>query len=319
MKNKDFPFPDVLRIETVGFCNFNCVHCPTGTVPNKRQVLKPDRFDAILDQFRDAGYVPRVVVLYHGGEPLLNKNAAGYIRMLKEFGVEKTVITTNASLLTEERARDLILSGLDEMKVSFDGGTVEGNNAIRVNGDFSENAQNLIEFLQLKKVLNRDNPEVKIFNVRIFSEEAINEAQSKTWPIDSEMPQYIKEFFAPFADELEFRSFPAMVWPGFNQFGGFKQVAFSDVNPRYCGPLFETSTILSNGEVVPCCYDLAGKVVFGNIFETPWAEIWDSPQYRSFRDNFRDRNYHDLCRKCAHVRPAYLCKSKPELEAAVFL
>ena len=36
--------PDVIRIEPVGLCNFNCQHCPTGVSPNKRALLSKDKW-----------------------------------------------------------------------------------------------------------------------------------------------------------------------------------------------------------------------------------------------------------------------------------
>ena len=36
--------PDVIRIEPVGLCNFNCQHCPTGVSPNNRALLSKDKF-----------------------------------------------------------------------------------------------------------------------------------------------------------------------------------------------------------------------------------------------------------------------------------
>ena len=78
MQNTLDAFPDVVRIETTGKCNFKCIHCPTGTEPNNRSVLSKERFDYIVHQFTYNNYIPRVVVLYHGGEPLLNKNLSHF-------------------------------------------------------------------------------------------------------------------------------------------------------------------------------------------------------------------------------------------------
>jgi len=32
-------FPDVIRIEVAGKCNFKCIHCPTGIQTNNRPLL----------------------------------------------------------------------------------------------------------------------------------------------------------------------------------------------------------------------------------------------------------------------------------------
>jgi radical SAM protein with 4Fe4S-binding SPASM domain len=302
-------FPDVLRIEAVGLCNFNCVHCPTGTAPNNRRVLRPEKFHEILDQLKAQAYVPRVVVLYHGGEPLLNKNLASYVSELKAYGVGKTVITTNASLLTADRARELILAGLDQLKVSFDGESADENDQIRVNGDFRRDAGNLLAFLRIKKELGRLNPDVVISNIRICDEKTIRESPCDPEIVFDRAPAYLEEFFAEFKDEIVFQSSPAMVWPGYEKFGSFFEVDLPPNNPTYCALLFETTTIMSNGDIVPCCYDLPGEAAFGNVSDKTPFEIWRGPEYTKFRNDFRERKYSSLCEKCLYVRPRYLCRS----------
>ena len=76
-------FPDVVRIEASGACNFRCIHCPTGIQPNGRKQLSKESFYFILEQFIKKNFIPRVVVLYHGGEPLLNKDLEHFIGVLK--------------------------------------------------------------------------------------------------------------------------------------------------------------------------------------------------------------------------------------------
>lgn len=55
-----------------------------------------------------------------GGEPLIRKNCATLVRMLKELpGIEKVTLTTNGVLL-EERIADLAEAGLDDINISLD-------------------------------------------------------------------------------------------------------------------------------------------------------------------------------------------------------
>lgn len=43
------------------------------------------------------------------------------------------------------------------------------------------------------------------------------------------------------------------------------------------------ANILSNGDVVPCCYDYDATMALGNIREQPFTEIWSSPAYCALR------------------------------------
>lgn len=307
------PFPDVLRIEPVGKCNFRCIHCPTGNKPNNRAILGRDRFALILDRWAASDFVPRVVVLYHGGEPLLNRDLGHYVCTLKELGVRKTVITTNASLLNEKRSLELILAGLDEMKVSFDGESADENNMIRRNGDFYRNASNVKTLLKLRKRLGRSNPNVIISNVRICDTGMPAQFKPKNGRsslVFQDPPAYLARFFQDEKGEVEFKSYPAMIWPGFEEFEKFEKAYLQSEKPDYCCALFESFTILSNGDVVPCCYDLHGKWILGNVFEknVNMFDIWNGREFATIRENFRKQIYHELCAHCTIVAPCFLCK-----------
>ncbi|MFZ3138504.1 MAG: radical SAM protein [Thermodesulfovibrionales bacterium] len=303
-------FPDVLRIESVGLCNFRCIHCPTGTEPNKRPKLTREQFNIILNQLSVEKFIPRVVVLYHGGEPLLNKDLEYFIKRLKNLGVQKTVITTNASSLTEERAINIIEMGLDEMKVSFDGESPEENNLIRRNANFYQNALNLKGLLRIRKKLGKQNPVVKISNVRICDKSTLDNLNRAGNFSFNNPPRYLIDYFKDELSEVQFQSFPAMVWPGFRKFGNLSSVSYAREKPIYCGPLFETITILTNGNVVPCCLDLKGEEVLGNVFETNIFKIFGNDKYATFKRNFTKRRYSNLCLKCYVVTPHYLCNKK---------
>lgn len=312
-------FPDVLRIESVGLCNFKCMHCPTGVDPNNRAVLEPDRFEAILDQCRARGFVPRVVVLYHGGEPLMNRHLADYIRILKAMGVSKTVITTNASLLTAARAEDLLRAGLDEVKISFDGESPEENDLIRKNGRFHKNAANVRTFLDLRRSLQRPEVRVIVSNVRLCDRPTLLNLAASTgtnWLGFEAPPAYLSEYFQDYRHEMVFRSFPAMVWPGYGRQPGVEELVVPGEQPDYCDSLFETFSILTSGDVVLCCYDLPGEFVMGNVFTTSMFDIWASAEYATVRANFRKRVYGPLCQKCTYVSGRYLCRTHEDASPA---
>lgn len=307
MNKSDESLPDVIRIESVGLCNFNCVHCPTGIRPNNRSILKPEQFQLILDQFAAKNFIPRVVVLYHGGEPLVNKHLEDYIFTLKQLGVEKTVITTNGSLLNEKRARKLLDAGLDEMKVSFDGDSPEENDRIRVNANFHKDAKNVLEFLRLRHESAKKTPEVIISNTRISDERSLMKLESQGDEALPDVPFYLREYFKTYLEEVRFQSYPAMAWPNSDLYEN-RVLDYTEKNPTHCTPLFETFSILSTGEVVSCCYDLRGEKVFGNVFETDIFDIWESQEYQTFRSDFRQKKYSDLCKGCVKVIPRFLVK-----------
>src|SRR5713101_6808206 len=108
--------PVCLYLETTNRCNLLCTTCP-----RTFEALEPPadmdwaRFTAIVDQFP---HIARVVL--HGvGEPMMVRALPRMIRYLKDRGTY-VLFNTNGTLLTAKKGRDLIDSGLDELRVSLD-------------------------------------------------------------------------------------------------------------------------------------------------------------------------------------------------------
>jgi len=78
-----FPFPRVVRIEPAGAYNLRCSHCPTGTVKMERGIMSMETFGRVLYNVQAQMEFVKVFVLYHGGEPLLNKRFAEMVRQIR--------------------------------------------------------------------------------------------------------------------------------------------------------------------------------------------------------------------------------------------
>ncbi len=272
------PFPDVVRIEPVGVCNFRCAHCPIGVIGNGRKVMSLDRFCQIFNSLPAA---PRVLVLYHGGEPLLNKDLEKMVKFASA-SVKKIVLNTNASLLTFERGLALDKAGLSELRISFDGDTAEDNDRIRRGSNFERDSQ-----VVQKLAMASRRMKIVIYNVRVTG---------------GEKPEPAGYLLSAFGDFVEYRTDAARVWGGLYDLRD--EYIESPIQPIYCPNLWETFTILSNGEVVSCCEDLLVEAIYGNVDLNSPAEIWE--QMQAVRDAFRAKEYPGLCRKCYRVTGAYL-------------
>ena len=134
----------------------------------KRGNIPSSVFNTLLEQFNEHNFIPRVVVFYHGGEPLRNKELPAMISVFKNLGVKKTVITTNTSLLNKEVALQLQDAGLDELKVSYDGCSPEENNEIRKNANFEINSKNLISFLENNNHTNEKEEHYEFVSFTLF-------------------------------------------------------------------------------------------------------------------------------------------------------
>ena len=256
------PFPDVVRIEPAGFCNFHCRHCPVGREGGRRGVLS---FDYFKLYFGKLPLIPRVLVLYHGGEPLLNPALFDIIHYARAVGVCKLVLNTNASKITDQ----MDFSELDDLRVSFDGTSPAENDKIRKGGEFKWNARRVRVLAKSKHAPKQ----ITIYNINTIGRPA----------------DYLLDFFKGYP--VTFRSDPMKVWPRMDA------MRCRQANsPTYCPNLWETFTILANGDVVMCCNDLLGEDVQGNL-KDEWAlAVWVRMQ--KVRDGFKKKEYPKLCQSC---------------------
>jgi len=108
-------------------CNLYCTHCyasaDTETAPGE---LSTREGKALLDDLADYG---APVVLFSGGEPLVRDDLEELIAYAADRGL-RPVLSTNGTLITEERAEALRDAGLQYAGVSVDG-LPERNDAFR--------------------------------------------------------------------------------------------------------------------------------------------------------------------------------------------
>jgi 12,18-didecarboxysiroheme deacetylase len=99
-------------------CNLNCMHCYAQAVEKSREKeLSKEQAMAVIDDLAEFG---SPVILFSGGEPLMRPdlmNLAGYA---VDKGM-RAVISTNGTLITGEKAKELKKIGLSYVGVSLDG------------------------------------------------------------------------------------------------------------------------------------------------------------------------------------------------------
>src|SRR5229473_2479499 len=113
--------PVFFTIETINSCNFRCIYCPQSDQEhhfiNGRGIMSLEDFKQIIANLRSCFDV-RIVSLHRDGEPLLNKRLEAYIQHLTDLGIYVTV-SSNCSLVSEERAHRLVESGLRMVGTDF--------------------------------------------------------------------------------------------------------------------------------------------------------------------------------------------------------
>jgi MoaA/NifB/PqqE/SkfB family radical SAM enzyme len=151
--------PVCLYLEVTNRCNLPCETCP-----RTFEELEPpadmswDLFTRIVDQVPDLARA----VLHGVGEPMLVRDLPRMIRHLAERGAY-VLFNTNGTLLDERRGRELVGSGLHELRVSLD--AAEAGTYARVRGvdAFARVVANVRAFTARQRALGEERPRVSLW------------------------------------------------------------------------------------------------------------------------------------------------------------
>ncbi len=294
-------------------CNFACDHCQVTHWARKTTRLTTERFSSILRQLP----MLRQVKLQGMGEPLLNRHL---IEMLEEGEDGGAVsIVTNGSVYTENIAQRLSSLRGTTIIISMDGATAETFEAIRVNGNFQKVVANVADMvrrrgrslwpgIELRSVVTLRNAHELPDLVRLAKRIGVDKLTATTlltdWgkedmevsiaPIDvsredPRVDQYIRES-REVAAEI---GMPLSVEHG---------QRYSRANR--CPWPWQSSYIAANGDVVPCCQIADSSVVkMGNVFDEPFANIWNNGKYRELRQRIAGNDIPHYCRGCYGMKP----------------
>ena len=259
MKIRKMPFPKQIRIENTTFCNAHCSICPREKLTRPMGTMSLKDFCTIIDQCDP--YFLKDLHLQGFGEPLLDKNFVQKIQYArKKLPKTRLFFVTNASLLKGKLAKDIILSGVDKIKVSFYGVNSESYEKIHVPLKFQEVKENILKFVSFKKELRASKP---VLSVKFIGS----------------VPQFIP-FIWQWLGKARVEFSHVHNYAGgrfFNKLKSKKKV----LCPMVSRPIMQ---ILWNGDVVPCCYDFNGVFIIGNVLKAGLKEVWESEKYVKLRD-----------------------------------
>lgn len=99
-------------------CNLKCVHCYAQALDVEgRDDISTEQAKAMIDDLAAYG---APVMLFSGGEPLVRRDLVELARHATQKGM-RAVISTNGTLITKEKAKELKEVGLSYVGISLDG------------------------------------------------------------------------------------------------------------------------------------------------------------------------------------------------------
>ncbi len=248
-------FPRTVQVETTNACNAQCVICPHKTMTRSIQTMDDETYTRVIDQC--AEYHCRSVHLHNFGEPMLDKNIIERIQYAKSRGLKSVKLFTNGSILPERLAYGLATSGLDEIKISFDGASKEEFERIRYPLKFESVVRNIHRLVDTR---NSNETHLKILVT----------CSSTTKKSDTMILLEKK------VDSFSFGKI--------HNWGDTDVVETLQKKIRKpCSRVWRTFTVLSDGTVSLCCLDYDGKVIVGDTKSDPIVTIWKNDPYKKLR------------------------------------
>lgn len=327
--------PQKLQLEISNMCNIDCVYCKLRENMPDKSIMSQTTFETVIPYVK---YL-RSISFCGNAEALVNKNVSSFLRQIKNESKDIYIsVFTNAELLTEKHCREFINYGLDSLVFSIDGVDPEIVDKFRKRGSVEKVIKNITMLQRIKEEMKSRNPIVSATLVMYksnyqqipevlrllkkmdvwrlnanglepYSEDLIDEAM---WNDPNMYPDILKVLknSANLANELGIEFLVANLIPQ-------KANCIETDNP----------TILANGDVVPCsvlAYPRQGyysvtednclsrvendkkQVIFGNVNEKNFHEIWNDPDYVDFRSKVVGKEFPGVCKNCL-VKHEFIC------------
>jgi radical SAM protein with 4Fe4S-binding SPASM domain len=278
-------FPPEVWIENTNCCNAECVMCPREKQTRPLGIMELSLFEKLIKEISKFKGDVRRVHLHNYGEPLLDKEFPIRIRLAKDWGIEHVYFVTNASLLTPELSREIIVAGLDEFKISFYGTDKKTYNDTMNGLDYDKTIKNVKAFFEIRKDMKSLKPMVVIQ----YIPQTKNQSR-----IDAFLNLFNDVIDKNIGDSLNICSLHNYADGRYYVKNGSNKIS------TICRFPWATMVILQDGNVVICCLDYNGVQVVGDVNENTIKEIWNSEQYKKIRSDFKGLRYSDypVCTKC---------------------
>jgi len=295
-RERNWGQPVFFTIETVNSCNFRCVYCPQSNQGNHfvngQGTMPFEDFKKIIANLRSAFHVG-IVSLHRDGEPLMNKRLEDFIAHLSGLGIYVTV-STNCSLVPEERAKRLIASGLRMAGTDFCADP-ELYERLRARGVWADTLNGIRNLLRAGAEAKAD------FRV-VIKDIATNNCPSEK---AGALMEQTRKLFAEWPDRVDVMPvyFHNALGESLTNLSNVRTPAPSRaVAAAYtlCHQPWINFTIDYAGRVVGCCRDLRSEYVLGNLLHEPAAEIWNGEKMRQLRRALAEKHPGriDICKSC---------------------
>jgi len=261
-------YPQHIFLETTSACNLKCKMCPRTSGNTLIGHMDFELFKKAIDEARKYG--PRTFCLHLFGEPLVAPRFIDEIFYIKKSNPKNSIVlTTNGTLLNEDKARAMIKAPVDKIAVSFTSANKQNYLANTGVDKLEVVEENVKRLVRLKKDMKAVKP--KIIVRMILEDHNSHEADL-------------------FKNKWKNQGVIVEVRPIHNYGGnvdyGQERDEKNDNKKRWpCYHFWLSPAVHWNGDFSICCNDYARKAVIGNIQDKTIHELWNAKPMLCFREN----------------------------------
>jgi len=303
-------YPRYIEIETTTRCNLKCVMCEHTYWNEPNRDMSFSEFKYIVDQFPDLVWIGLTGI----GESFINKEFLNMLKYVKSKNIVVELYDT-FYFIDSYTSKIMVAYGIDKIFVSLDAATKETYEKIRVGSSFDRVIFNVRVLFEQKSLHDADFPEVSFHYIIMKSniDEVLDYIDLVYSIAGSESPIQFSQFLHNYKDVSDlFIEVPeeliSIVELKAKKMG--IQIIWNlDVQKAkpYMNECIEWNMpfIFVNGDVIPCCASNESgnrenqkRLRLGNIFETPFKEIWNGKLYRELRDGLLSKQIPKQCVNC---------------------
>jgi radical SAM protein with 4Fe4S-binding SPASM domain len=276
-------FPLHLDIELAGVCNLRCDFCfQNDLITKPLGLMDMDMYTKIIDEGKRSGLC--AIKLQIRGESFLHPRLFDCICYAKDAGIMDVQITTNGTLLNEERITDILNSGLDKIVFSVDDHHSAAYGKRNTDPCYFSTKYAISHLLRQKKKLGKSKPVVHVqANISDVDIESVKRIQLYLQKEFLEPDKIIINRLHDYRNEVD---------------------SFRDIDKDYqmppCSYLVQRLAVFWNGEVTTCCMDYNNIFKLGNAKQKTIKEIWQSETMETLREKHFEGQYGDVpvCKHC---------------------
>ena len=246
---------------------------------------------SILQEASELGIGRKELGLFASGEPFLYSELGRVIREAKALKFPYVYLTTNGSLVTKERAEEVIDAGIDSIRFSINAGTRKSYAEIHGRDDFENVIRNLKYVNEYRKKSNKN------VNLSISFVQTKKTVDEKAY-LDELITKGVADELIVF-EAIAIEQIDGNIINNYVDLYSHKDEAKQDA---VCASVFNTIYIDSDGKMDLCCLSQESKIGLGEYREGNLKELWYAKPIVMWRKKMIEGKLSNtVCEKC-HLR-----------------